>query len=951
MKSIKCSIAKKRSNKRKKQNKNVFFLSSEVQNRETFESLHPLVLESSKSTSLHQITICIMVTLEDTALLTNDFQIVWLDNHVDDVERSDHVHRKIDLDHLIDHLKVYEELSQCQKYIDSLDNADKVFLIASGSIGEPMLPLIHQHEQIVCIYIFCIDTYKHQEWGKKFSKIRGIFNEFKPLLERLQRDTQLLLYHFSPVNIFTMHDVKETTLQNIDREHATYMWFQLLIETLLKLPRTAQAHDELIDECIERYRNNAVERRKIEQFATEYKQENVIEWYTRDCFLYRLVNRAFRTRNIEIIFKYRHIIVDLHQRLLELHQEQYLEKKNVEITVYRGQLMSEEELAKVRTKIGGIFSINTFLSTTIHSSVASSFIDDACERPFSERVLYEINIRGHKKYKWPFADVHGISCNTHEGEILFGMGSTFRIDDVYEYTEGLWCIHLTLLDINDPLAGIDTKLYDYIVKNSLNKEEPTLLVLCDFLQQMGEFERAKYFCQLMLRETTDEQQTIYIYVRLALNEFELNNLQEAKSICEKALAMQTNIHERNGGRMGLTSINHLHSHLGLVFSELGDYKKALYHYHQAMLFDKILLRKDNDDRAVGFNNLGIAYKDLGNFKEALYWLERRALKVQLLNLPPNHPDLAATYSNIGETYSENGNYKKARENYERVLAIEKIALPPLHPSTHATFNNLAVMSEKIGDYDTALAYHGQALEVLLHSYSLDHTSFATTYNNMAVIFDFRADFDRALDYYERALKCLKSSVGTENHPEIASTYNNVGMIHYQKKEYPKALEFFEKTQQIEEQLLGLNHSSLATTYNNLGMVFAAQEKLTQAMEYHQRALAIRRRVLSKTHPELAASYDNIGVVYYKRALYKTAIDYHQRALRIQTKSLPKNHPSTATTKEHLGDIYFSLKNHQAALKYYTNALAMVQISLSSSHPSIEQYSMKIRQVQRKLTKS
>ncbi|CAF4208513.1 unnamed protein product [Rotaria sordida] len=139
------------------------------------------------------------------------------------------------------------------------------------------------------------------------------------MVDRLQRDIQLLLHHFAPVNIFTMQNLKETSLQNINKEQATYMWFQLLIETLLKLPHTSQANRELIEECMERYCNNDVEKRKIEQFDAEHTNENVIQWYTRDCFLYRLINRAFRTRNIDTIFKYRYFIVNLHQRLVELH--------------------------------------------------------------------------------------------------------------------------------------------------------------------------------------------------------------------------------------------------------------------------------------------------------------------------------------------------------------------------------------------------------------------------------------------------------------------------------------------------------------------------------------------------------------------------------------------------------------------------------------------------------
>lgn len=881
-----------------------------------------------------------MTTLHETALSTNDFQIIWLDNHISDIQPSDYINRKLDFDHLIGHLKTYRDLPQCQQYIVSLDHADKIFLIVSGSIGEQMLPSIHELVQIACIYIFCTDTFKHQEWAKKFNKIRGIFKESETMLERLQRDIQLLLNHFTPVNIFTMQNLKETTLQNIDKEQSTYMWFQLLIETLLRLPRTPQAYRELIEECAERYNHNNVEKRKIEQFKTDYKNENVVQWYTRDCFLYRLINRALRTRNIDNIFKYRYFIVDLHQKLFELHRKQYPTESSVELTVYRGQLISVDELTKLRENICGIFSVNTFLSATTHSDVAINFIRDVFAKPFLERVIYEINIAGLGPWKWPFADIHDLSCNAHEGEILFDIGSTFRIDDVYEYAKDLWYVSLTLLDMNDPSSGIDTKLYDYLAKNSFDKNEP-LFVLCNFLEAMGEFERSKQFCHLLLRDLPEGHELISVQSHLALIEYELGHLHDAVSICKQTLTMHSQLDKFNGEKTISKPLSHLHSNFGLILSELGEYGEAICHYLQAISIDEILLDKDHVDRAVSFNNLGLAYKDMGNIKEALYWLEKRALKLQLLKLPANHPDLAITYSNVGETYCENGNYGKARENYERVLTIEKIALSPLHPSTALTFNNLGVMCEKMGDYDAALAYHRQALEVLLHSHTLDHIHFASTYNNMAAVFDWRGEFDEALNHYDKALEYLLASVGTDNHPDVATSYNNIGMIYFQKEDYAEALKHFEKTQKIEECVLEKNHFSLGTTYNNLGMVCAAEGRLKEAMQYHQRALTIRQRALSKTHPELASSFDNIGVVYYKRGHYKTAIGFHHRALSIQSTSLPNNHPSTAITKQHLGDVYLRLGNCRAALKFYTDAFNMAQTRLPASHPSIKQYSARM----------
>jgi hypothetical protein len=50
-------------------------------------------------------------------------------------------------------------------------------------------------------------------------------------------------------------------------------------------------------------------------------------WYTRDSFLYRVVNMALRSKNIVIIWKFRFIIQDIYQQLEALHEKQRKESK------------------------------------------------------------------------------------------------------------------------------------------------------------------------------------------------------------------------------------------------------------------------------------------------------------------------------------------------------------------------------------------------------------------------------------------------------------------------------------------------------------------------------------------------------------------------------------------------------------------------------------------------
>ena len=319
-----------------------------------------------------------------------EFEIVWLDQQqIQNADEPDYLNRRVDLNQFFNCLRVVNTSESCLTHLSTLDIADKVLLIVSGSLGEHTLPLVHEQEQIVSIFIFCDDIIKHREWASKYLKIRGVFNVAEQLVEVIQHDVQLLVHHFIPANIFTMQDIHQTSFQNIDKDQANYMWFQLLIDVIVQLPPSVQAKQDLIEECRRCYARNECEMKKIADFEATYTSDQAVRWYTRDSFLFRLINRAFRTRNIDNVFKFRYFFQDLQQQLTHLYQSQ--KKELLSQTVYRGQIMSADELQKLKNNLGGIYSANTFMSTTTKSDVALWFNSDAFDRPYLERVLFQID--------------------------------------------------------------------------------------------------------------------------------------------------------------------------------------------------------------------------------------------------------------------------------------------------------------------------------------------------------------------------------------------------------------------------------------------------------------------------------------------------------------------------------------------------------------------------------
>jgi hypothetical protein len=58
------------------------------------------------------------------------FSLVWLDTQVNTTEQNQRAQKK--LRQIINHLKIFDDLDQCQQYILSLSSQDRLVLIVSG---------------------------------------------------------------------------------------------------------------------------------------------------------------------------------------------------------------------------------------------------------------------------------------------------------------------------------------------------------------------------------------------------------------------------------------------------------------------------------------------------------------------------------------------------------------------------------------------------------------------------------------------------------------------------------------------------------------------------------------------------------------------------------------------------------------------------------------------------
>ncbi|CAF4555557.1 unnamed protein product, partial [Didymodactylos carnosus] len=372
----------------------------------------------------------------------------------------------------------------------------------------------------------------------------------------------------------------------------------------------------------------------------------------RDSFVYRLLNKALRTRDIDIIFKFRFFIADLY-RQLQKEYSKFMERftdGEYFLTLYRGQHLKADELHELKDNIGGLISMNTFMSTTCEKGVALIHTGDGSLSPILESILFEIQVNTSIDTK-PYANIKEFSVMKHEDEVLFSIGTIFRIKSVEKVSgTGIWSVKLLLNSERDEQLKVLSKQIREETAGFTN-----LHTLGHLLREMGEYAKAQRYLTRLINATLP-----------------------------------------NDPAMGP-----LYNNIGLIYSDQGEYYQALKYYAHSLEILLKILGPSHPSVARVYNNIALVYNAQGEYSQALKYYEQ-TLEIQLNTLRPNHPSVATTYNNIAGVYNDQGKYSQALKYYEQALEILLKALGPNHPTVATTYSNIGLVYYDQGEYSQAL---------------------------------------------------------------------------------------------------------------------------------------------------------------------------------------------------------------------------------------------------------
>ncbi|CAF1018912.1 unnamed protein product [Adineta ricciae] len=461
--------------------------------------------------------------------------LIWLGENVQFTETMLKIQSEVQS--IINCHKVFHDITKCLSFIQDIKN-EQIIIVADDQLGTQLIRLVNESHHINTVYICYPDNVPTVEQSTMHGHTQIITIPIVDLVKKLSIDHQVRQNYEDSIAYSFVN--KSQSSVNPNTPNYSFMVFESLIDIILLAQHTT-AMTDIINLCADEYKDNEIEKRRINEFRENYTPATSIHWYTRDSFVYRVLNKALRVQNIDVLVAFRFIIKDIHEQLSKLQQAQ---NANF-IKVYRGQCIKRAQVQEMKSNIGGIISFHHFLSTTLRRSKALEFIPGSLADPNLVYVLLEIECDQSPSpsvLPKPFANVSKLSSMLSEREVLFALGSRFRICTV-DYNE---------------------KDQHYVVKLQLVTNDLPLSSVNNSSSELDELEKHTRMYKSVLEQLSSTESDVMIYIVAGNGARQQENTRLALRYLRKAILMHCSTQFRNNR---LTNL--ILAYICRIYCELG----------------------------------------------------------------------------------------------------------------------------------------------------------------------------------------------------------------------------------------------------------------------------------------------------------------------------------------------------------------------------------------------
>ena len=624
------------------------------------------------------------------------------------------------LRNVIDYVQVFDNTNVCDKYLEQIVDDDQIYIVTD-------MPYTSRKAKIY--------TYENNENSENF---------FNDVIQTVEAD------HNNQINPFGISISKQSTHLQLNSE---FLWYQRILALLVNNNDRENAKKDLINAYKNYFDDNRRKEEKIQIFENTYQSENALQWYSRECFFFEILNKALRTQDIDVLFSLRFFLQDMYEQLKIEYNKAC---RGIDLLVYRGQIISNIELQAIRENIGQFISLNSFISTTINKHIAEIFSTSG--NTFDgEYVLFHIKINKNVNNPKPFADISHLSQFIDEKEVLFMAGSIFKINNVTSSDSiPTWIIELELCN-ND--AYELSPVYEQ--DRNIVADQNSSYSLAAVLLRMNLFDKAKKYYQRLLDEGTIN---ISSSVDLIVNCYwGLANVNRKQGEFDISLAYYRLAIEQCQDRFDL--LIRSYKYMSLVYLDIHRIKHALKYQTKALKMQH-KVKAAKDQIADTLYNLGIIYfsRLIPHIDRALdYFLQ--ALNIyKELNM---NEDVFRCYDSIGEVYLNKKQKDMALNYHLQALQVIEEHYSSYLPYRINSYQYIGKTYESMHNYEQAIKYYNDALNASLKYEPLNDPNIALTYELIGGVYHRKGDYVKAIEMYNKSIE-LRQSTLPESHPDVES---------------------------------------------------------------------------------------------------------------------------------------------------------------------------------------
>ncbi|CAF3854750.1 unnamed protein product [Rotaria magnacalcarata] len=603
----------------------------------------------------------------------DDFIVVWIDEN--DVDTNHWASTRFG--HATHTIRTFDDVEECITYIQTTKN-ESIFLIISELLIQQCIFQFHELPQLHSIYILSShELTSDDDYPALHKKVRGSYSDILSLFEHLTQDIRVAEATTSPISVLSPTLISFKDLNTLD---CSFIFSHLFKNIMLELNDNVQLKRHFIEFCREKYANNNGELKIINEFDQHYQNHSPVWWYTRECFLSKMLDKAMRMQDINILFKMKFFLRDLHQQIEQVHSTMSTSAFRV---LYRGQGSRD---------------------------ISLHFAQHSLNRDNIVAVIFEIHIDPSIR-STPFISLDGIGYFPTGTDILFSLHSIFRIQDVEYMNNRIWNIRLALISDNDP----HLRSLTHFIQTEIQGFN-SMLYLGSFMLNMHEYNKAEYIFELAHSESSHKCKNELAFIEDNLGRicYEKNDWKGSLKHYQKSLCIKLTPPTDSDSQLALTYVN-----LASLFKKMNIFDSAMEQYRCALNIQLKSSTPNQEQMALCYMSIGDLLCQLSNFEEARQNL-KNALKIQLHVLPAVHPDLTKTRKHLFDAYCSMGDYHKALEQAKALLNITQKSYPTNHFQLAIAHNNISVCLDKLGQYQEALEEVEKAVKIGQHTYPLGH---------------------------------------------------------------------------------------------------------------------------------------------------------------------------------------------------------------------------------------